>query len=55
MNAQPTGYYYPSVGISRLFTVSTPGTYYYYVNGYSNPGDHSKFWNAGVKATFHPN
>ena len=55
MNTQPTGYYYPSVVISRLFTVSTPGTYYYYVNGYANAGDHSKFWNAGVKATFHPN
>jgi hypothetical protein len=55
MNVQPTGYYYPEASVSRLFTVTTPGTYYYYVNGYSNPGDRSKFWNAGVKATYHPN
>jgi hypothetical protein len=55
MFPQPTGYYYPEASVSRLFTVSSPGTYFFYVNGYSNPGTISRFWTAGVKATYHPN
>ncbi|HEX9185930.1 MAG TPA: hypothetical protein VGB87_02580, partial [Vicinamibacteria bacterium] len=54
MNPQPTGYYYPEAGISRIFTVTTPGTYYYYVNGFSNAAGPAKFWSAGITATYHP-
>ena len=55
MNPEPTGFYYPTVPISRLFTVSTPGTYFYYVNGIASSSFDDSFWFAGVQATYYPN
>jgi hypothetical protein len=54
MNPEPTGFYYPTVPISRLFTVSTPGTYFYYLNGNAASSFDDSFWHAGVQATFYP-
>lgn len=55
MNNEATALYYPTLPISRLFTVSTPGTYFYYVNGWSNQMPYNDyFWFAGLQATYHP-
>jgi hypothetical protein len=54
MYPEPSGTYYPTVPVSRLFTASTPGTYFYYVNGYATSPYELDFWFAGVQATYHP-
>ncbi len=54
MGPEPTGLYYPTVPTSRLFTISTPGFYFYFVNGFTASAVNDRFWTAGVQATFYP-
>ena len=54
MGPEPTGFYYPTVPVSRLYTVPVPGTYFYYVNGSAASTFDDSFWWGGVQATFHP-
>jgi len=54
MGPEPTGFYYPTVPVSRLFTVPGPGTYTYYVTGFAASNFNDSFWKAGLLATFHP-
>jgi hypothetical protein len=54
MSPEPSGFYYPMVPISRLFTVSAAGTYFYYVNGFAASSFNDSFAYAGIQATFHP-
>jgi hypothetical protein len=55
MLAEPTAFYFPTVTPSRLFLVSTPGSYYYYVTGFASGTTlNDQFWRAQIQATYHP-
>jgi hypothetical protein len=55
VSAEPTGFYFPTVSPSRLFTVSAPGTYLFRVNGIAVAGSPTDgFVEGRVQATYHP-
>jgi len=55
MQPEPTGIYFPIVPISRLFTVPTAGTYFYFVNAFAASSFDDSLSYTGIQATYHPN
>jgi hypothetical protein len=55
MQPEPTGFYYPIVPISRLFTVPTAGTYVYFVNAFAASSFDDSLSYTGIQATYLPN
>jgi hypothetical protein len=55
MQPEPTGVYFPVVPISRLFTISTPGTFFYRVNAVAASSFDDSLSYTGIQATYHPN
>jgi hypothetical protein len=52
--AEPSGFYFPTVTPSRLFTITTPGSYVFYVTGSATGSLNDQFWSARIQATYHP-